>query len=154
FDDANMLNIKSPDLWTHTILNVAEIGNDWGTPFGYINLTSEEYSFEKLLYWSTTYEHGIPLGESLTGFGYEAAYGPAKAPYLIYTSFGFQDITSFPMTGDPMIPSSPDAIAAGLLPVQPPVSSIPEPSTLLLLAIGLIGILSSLKKQARQRGIL
>jgi hypothetical protein len=70
----------------------------------------------------------LDVGKSLT-FGYDAAYGPGKGPFAVGNSGNY-------FYGDPAIPLSPAAVAAGILPYAP-VASVPVPSAAWLLAVGL-----------------
>jgi hypothetical protein len=108
FTDAGITSIDSPTGWNYTIADVDTFGLGFGA---------------KTLQWavdtmapSAVY---ISLGGSLSGFEYTANYGPAKGPFLV--SGGGNTVI-----GDPAIPGSPNALAAGLEPLE--ITAVPEPS--------------------------
>lgn len=120
FDDAgiDLGSILAPSSWS-----VAVEGQDL---FGLGNGAG-------VIHWSTTLDYGIAIDATLDGFGYTAAYSGAKAPFQ--AEFLYVD----PFIGDPLIPASPNAIAAGMT----PVSSVPLPGALLLLGTGLFGLVGT-----------
>jgi hypothetical protein len=108
FTDAGITSIDSPTGWSYTIADIDTFELGFGA---------------KTLQWavdtmapSAVY---ISLGGSLSGFGYTANYGPAKGPFLV--SGGGNTVI-----GDPAIPGSPNALAAGLEPMG--ITAVPEPS--------------------------
>ena len=150
FDDAGITNITSPDGWSYRIND----NNNFG-------LTGA-----KTLEWYASVRLDIPFcvgngntgcilsgidpGSMVSGFGFDGAFGPAKAPY----EATFAQVTS-PYTffdrGDPPIPASPDALNAGLQ----PQSTVPEPGTLALIFSGFcaIGLLARIKRR-KPKGLL
>lgn len=126
FSDAGIKNISSPTAWSVTIEannDVFNLGNGAG-----------------VLHWSTALGQGIPVNGVLSGFGYEANFSPAKAPFQT-TLTGGGGI----FLGDPLIPASPNAILAGLPPVP---SQIPVPPTIYLFISGLIALGLKFRKKA------
>jgi hypothetical protein len=115
FSDANITTIVSPIGWTPTIVNtdLFQLGNN-----------------AEILDW-TTANQGIAAGSSLTGFGYLSSYAPGKGPFEV--TF----MTGNTFDGDPGIPLSPNAIAAGIVALPVPE---PETYTLMLAGLGLIGV--------------
>ena len=111
------------------------------TPTGWAWRIDAEDSFhlghgaETLHWYATTFAYGIaatslgdtathPAGDTLGGFSYGADFGPVYSPFIS----NFQSGVS--LKGDPALPGSPNAKAAGL-------NSVPEPSSLALLLAGL-----------------
>jgi hypothetical protein len=137
FSDAGITNLTSPTGWNYVIEAIPNnVTNYFNNP-----------SITQVLYWQTT-SNGIALGDSLSGFGYDAGYSAAKAPFEInvQTYANGNGSPSFPIWGDPLIPASPEAIAAGLQPVQTPSTAVPEPTTMLLFGLGMLGIVGIRKK--------
>ena len=128
FADAVFTNITDPASWTHSVINVS--------PF-HDSLTKAYPSVTQELVWST---QGAPImpGQSLSGFGFTAAYGPVKGPYMLAG-------TGYPQVIDPPIPGSPNTIAAGFTQSLAP---IPEPETyaLMLAGLGLLGFMARRRK--------
>lgn len=133
FDDYGLTNTFSPTDWTYTTTtdDLFGLGSGAGA-----------------LVWSTELFNGLYGGDSLSGFGYSSVHGPGKGPFGVDFAF------SNSYVGDPGIPASPSAIAAGITPYNPgPVASVPEPTTLLLLLSGIAGLLMSrfkMTKEARE----
>jgi hypothetical protein len=118
FEDAgiDLSGILSPASWSVTVdssLDLFNLGNGAG-----------------VMHWSTTFDFGLPINTTLDGFGYTAEYSGAKGPFQAEFIFGS------PFIGDPLIPASPNAIAAGLS----PVSSVPIPTAILLFVSGIFGL--------------
>ena len=125
FSDAGIKNISSPTAWSVTI----EVNND------VFNLGNGA----GVLHWSTALGQGIPVNGVLSGFGYEANFGPAKAPFQTKLTDGSIFL------GDPLIPASPNAILAGLPPVP---SQIPVPPTIYLFISGLVALGLKFRKKS------
>jgi hypothetical protein len=103
FTDAGITNINSPTGWTYTIDNVDTFGLGFGA---------------ETLRWAAGGGFSIPVGGNLSGFGYTASYGAVKGPFSV--SDGRRTVF-----GDPAIPGSPNALAAGL---KQETTAVPEPS--------------------------
>ena len=118
FADAQISSIFSPAGWAYTIStgDRFNLGNTAGA----------------LIWFATSDLSGIALDASLGGFGYQTLYGPGKGPF----SATLGNLSSF--HGDPAIPLSPNAIAAGIA----PVSSVPEPESYLLVLLSLVAVAS------------
>ena len=109
FTDAGITSIDSPTGWTYTIADV----DTFGLGFGAKTL---QWKLADLISSTGT----IFPGGYLSGFGYTANYGPVKGPFLV------SDGMLNSVIGDPAIPGSPNALAAGLQPLG--VTAVPEPS--------------------------
>lgn len=127
FVDAGITNIVSPTGWSYAISNSDwfQLGNGaetliWTAAPGYEIASSRYIDVNGQVVLS-------PLGV-LDGFGYEAQYAGTKGPYEEI------DTRTFTYQGDPLLPASPDAIAAGLPPLA---ATVAEPSSAVLAALGL-----------------
>ena len=134
FSDAGISNITDPSNWTHSIIAV--------TPTSDL-LTQAYPKVTQELVWSTT-GAGVTPGQSLSGFGFTASYGPVKGPYLLGESYYQRPLSKLI---DPPIPGSPNTIAAGFTQSLAP---IPEPETysLMLAGLGLLGFMARRRKVA------
>jgi hypothetical protein len=87
--------------------------------------------------WHATAYPGdaLPVGESLSGFSYVAAFGPMKYPYWV-VNVGLERTD-----GDPAGPASPIAIAN--------LAAVPEPEVygLMLAGLGLLGVAARQKSK-------
>jgi hypothetical protein len=114
FSDAGIdaASITNPAGWTHEISTT--------NPFNLLNAGA--------LTWRASGDSdGIALGASLSGFGYLAGFSAGKGPFSVTNG------SSSRFVGDPAIPLSPMAVAAGIAPV-------PEPESYALMAVGLFCI--------------
>lgn len=118
FTDAAITAITAPMDWTWHIVAT--------------DLFNLGHSAEALVWDAQTETAGIALGATLDGFGFQSTFGPGKGPFQGTLGGGGT------IAGDPAIPLSPNAIAAGILPLDVP--SVPEPATLALLALALFGV--------------
>ncbi len=165
FADAGITNIVSPTGWSYSIgsTDYFGLGHGAGT-----------------LTWSTTPGSGIPASllidqiydpgmggwvnvwsplVELSGFGYLAMYDAAEAPYSGKAQYFYNgQHQTIDLYGDPAIPASPDALASGLLPIGSgggdPSSNVPEPGSLVLIAMGLLVAFASGFRSSRRRGVL
>ena len=128
FGDAGITAIQSPADWQFGIVDADRFSLGQGA---------------KTLVWTAqTDTAGIAArGASLGGFGYSAAYAAGKGPFS--AALG----TGTPFLGDPAIPRSPNAIAAGI----PVLTAIPEPQTCALLLAGLAVVAGGLQSKARRQ---
>lgn len=110
FSDAGITDITDPAGWQHEIVT--------DNQFGLLNASS-------LIWRAIGDSDGVPPGLSLSGFSYVANFAAGKGPFSVTNAFGS---TYF---GDPAIPLSPAAQAAG-------ISAVPEPASLALLLSGFI----------------
>jgi PEP-CTERM motif len=106
--------ITSPADWSWSVENSPFVKDDGSTIHG----------SQTLLWTAQTDTAGIALNGNKGGFGFIATFSAGYAPY----SVSYPTLGTF--HGDPPIPLSPLAIAAGIQPV-------PEPHSALLLALGL-----------------
>ncbi len=86
---------------------------------------------------------GVALGQSLPGFGFSASYAPVKGPFLLRFALGSD------VLGDPAIPGSPLAQAAGYATPFEVTGVVPEASTyaMMLAGLGLLGFMARRRKQ-------
>lgn len=123
FDDADIATILSPSNWTYSISSTDVFNLGFGA---------------KAIVWEAVTDNaGIALGATLGGFGYESSYEPGKGPYSFTLGNG---TTSY---GDPAIPLSPNAVAAGIS----PLSNVPEPEQYLLNLVGIAALATRLRKR-------
>jgi hypothetical protein len=119
FPDANISSITSPTDWTATIINTDEfsLGNN-----------------AEIIDWVTS-SNFIATQSTLSGFGYTSTYAPGKGPFET-----LNQINSL-FLGDPAVPLSPNAIAAGIQP-------IPEPETyaIIVAGLGVLGVVARRRK--------
>lgn len=101
FSDAGITHITDPTGWRHEIVT--------DNQFGLLNAST-------LIWRAIGDSDGIAPGLSLPGFSYVANFAAGKGPFSVTNALGS---TYF---GDPAIPLSPAAEAAGLSPVPEPVS--------------------------------
>jgi len=139
FSDAGITSINAPTGWSWRIdsHDVFNLGNGAQTLEWYA--TSVSYGIAGS---TSVFFQGNTAGDTLGGFSYVAAFAPVKAPF----NATFQ--APFVVSGDPALPGSPDALAAGL--TNPlPVTGVPEPETyaMLLAGLGLLGGVGRRRKQ-------
>lgn len=118
FSDAGITAINSPSGWSYTIESTNDLfslGNSAG-----------------VIHWSASAGNELALYDTLSGFTYTSSFtSSVKAPFrLEYTS-------GASLEGDPPIPASPSAIAAGLT----PISTVPVPASIWLFGSGLLGLI-------------
>ncbi|HFD12093.1 MAG TPA: hypothetical protein ENJ32_06465 [Crenotrichaceae bacterium] len=129
FSDAGISNISSPAGWTSMIESSNDrfnLGNGAG-----------------VIHWHALSGHELGLDSTLSGFIYTSTLtGSVKAP------FSLDYIGAGPWDGDPPIPASPSAIAAGL----PKISAVPIPAAVWLFLTGILSLfgLQSRKQHALQ----
>lgn len=114
FSDGGISMLSSPASWNASIENADLFGLGNGA---------------EVLHWSTM-SNPVAVDATLSGFGYYATYFGAKAPFQTVTVNGLTAM------GDPLIPASPQAIAAGLV----PAAAVPEPQSFALILFGLLGL--------------
>lgn len=123
FDDAGITTILSPTGWQSRI----DPADRFSLGFG-----------ARTLIWSAQADGaGIALGASIGGFNYAAGFAAGKGPFTA-TLGNLQS-----RVGDPAIPLSPNAVAAGIAPLAP----VPEPPIHVLLLIGLATIAVRLRSR-------
>jgi hypothetical protein len=142
FADAGLSAIHAPVGWTWKVDSADSFGLGNGAQtlvwtataisFGIAGTTSDFFQ-----------GFPVPPGDTLSGFSFVAPFAPVKAPYAVK----FEGMGT--MSGDPALPGSPAAIAAGLT-VALPVSTVPEPAGLALLSAGLLLLIG----RARWRGAI
>ena len=177
FSDMGISNITSPEGWTTSIetIGVANATTGWDgvaawndpTDPWYVALDGENnplFAATEVLHWycvdpDPVLDLGevifggcfngeawpdsiIQPGESLSGFSFDASFGPTQSPYQ--TSWIEQPVN----TGDPAFPGgtgvgSPSALGSTTV-------NVPEPSSIALLGLGLIGILASSANRRRK----
>lgn len=129
FDDGSISNIVSPTGWSYAVstTDTFELGAGAGT-----------------LTWSSSDPaHVIAIGGALGGFSYNSIYAPGKGPFEAVLRNGASVI------GDPAVPLSPHAVAAGLLPIGT-VSPVPEPQSWMLLLAG-AGMVAAMRAVRRAK---
>lgn len=146
FTDSAISSIHAPTGWSYQIEST--------TPFLFNGVNSPG----TLKWFAISNIYGIKSGgstsislpsvtpETLSGFSFSSAFAPVKSPFTADHIFGTFSFTSF---GDPGLPGSPDAMNAGLrtpYPATPLSSNVPEPGTLALFGLGLLG-LSGLRRK-------
>mgnify|MGYP001160582355 CR=1 FL=1 len=127
FDDYMLGSITAPAGWSYT-LNPADL-------FGF---GAQAHALE----WSAnTLADGIDMGNTLSGFGFSADYSAGYGPFQGGLGMGT------PFFGDPAIPASPMAQAAGIQPFQ---STVPEPTSIALILLGGLACVSVMSRKARR----
>lgn len=125
FNDSNITAITSPVGWTAEVIPA----NPFFPQIGGVKTLRWSASFELRptpLDMLAEFPNGLPIDQSLGGFGYTSTYGPGKGPFQATTWSGNSFI------GDPAVPLSPLAISAGIAPMP-----VPEPAAAALLLAGL-----------------
>ncbi len=125
FSDAGITSIGSPTNWSYSI----ETSND----------LFELGAGAGVIHWKALGENnGINTTGSLDGFSYSSIIeGSVKAPFRTLFANGSS------INGDPAIPASPSAIAAGLT----PIATVPAPAATWLFGSGLLNILGFRKSK-------
>ncbi len=124
FSDSGISAINSPSGWSYNI----ESSNDL------FNLGSGA----GVIHWSASTGNELALYGILSGFTYTSSLvSSVKAPFrLDYVNDDYN-------IGDPPIPASPSALAAGLT----PISAVPVPASIWLFGSGLLGLLGFRKRK-------
>ena len=123
FSDAGITNLHSPTGWTTSYVDT--VG---GTPLSNWYLMN---AAPQALLWATSNQLDmVPVGSSLSGFGFTSPYSPVKGPSIVLFSNGSGGVM------DPGIPGSPSAIAAGFT-ASFPVTPVPETTSLAMMLVGL-----------------
>ena len=112
FSDAGIAEISAPTDWNFEILG--------GNPFG--------LKGADILHWFTSTPSAELYRFGAAGiFGFTADFAAAKGPFQVAFS------NAGTLFGDPSVPASPMALAAGLRPID----AVPEPSQLVFWLLGL-----------------
>ena len=175
FADMGIHNISSPDGWATSIEKIGEANeatgwdgvaawNDPSDPW-YINLSGDTnplFTATEVLHWYCKDPVFEPIegifggcwggeaglnsiiqpGQSLSGFGFDANYGPTQSPYQ--TSWLLLEVN----TGDPSFPGGPSAVGS---PSAIGTVNVPEPGSITLMGLGLIGILAAGVKRRNKK---
>ena len=140
FGDSNITAITSPAGWTAKVEDLNQFNLEgamtlrWSASFSSRAATSGPFAGQVF-----AYPNGLPIDQSLGGFGYTSTYAPGKGPFQVTSWSGGSFV------GDPAVPLSPSAVNAGLLPV-------PEPASAALLLAGLAGVLAVAKQRRASAG--
>ncbi len=128
FSDAGINHISAPTGWSWEVVSTDMFHLGSGA---------------SALVWTAAADDArIAMNATLGGFGYDANYGPGKGPFSATNGLGDT------MLGDPAIPLSPDAAAAGILPTSP----VPEPESYLMVLAG-IAVVAGSRRARRSAGV-
>ncbi|MCW8889990.1 MAG: VPLPA-CTERM sorting domain-containing protein [Sedimenticola sp.] len=130
FTGSGISNISSPTGWSHTV----EITND---VFGLGPNAG-------VIHWEAAIGYELDLYTSLSGFFYTSTINSSvKAPFRLQYSYDGRSLD-----GDPPIPASPNALAAGLQSIS--TTSVPIPASTWLFGLGLVGMSVVRKRRDRK----
>ena len=127
FTDAGIDAIASPTGWSSQV-SASDL----------FNLGS---GTKTIIWTADSASTGILVGNTLSGFGYQANYSAGKGPYQITQLRGASAL------GDPAIPLSPLAQTAGIQ----PMTLVDEPASSAMLVAGL-GLMGFIVNRRRSRG--